>query len=471
MGYTEKSEAWLASRTGYGWRTYTAYVPHSLRGWSPTMDAATVAALTNADRALSSIVNLPHSNIGHALAEWANARDESIRSSAIENVHTTNDALIWARYRSEVGAPIGANEALTLGAVQQIRAAVELGQRMSDGHQCTAEDLRFVHSKLFERTRERDIAGVVRDSPIWIGPAGCLIDQATFVPPPPERINGLIDDLIAYMNRRDHPAVLAAALVHAQFETIHPFEDGNGRTGRALIQTMLNAYGLASGTVPISTALEQNRYAYYQALNSSHAVHTEQDTTSRDAACMPWVNLFSEACVNAHRHASATSSKVELIAERWTKAARFRSDSAASKMLKLLPAMPVVDAATAAELLGVTPRVARNALKSLARAGIIAPVGASRNVRYTAPDITSALHDSSPDGVMPSNLRFVTLCTENTGQPLNTGSTPADSPSVTEQAKQAAMSAYAGQRTCGHKGVRSGLRCHLPFGHNGQHRY
>ncbi|TRY20334.1 Fic family protein, partial [Geobacillus sp. LEMMJ02] len=127
-----------------------------------------------------------------------------------------------------------------------------------------------VHETLFENTQQSEMGGLLRSEPIWIGRAGCRIDEASFVAPPPLAVPDLLGDLVDYLNTTRHLAAMQAAVAHAQFETIHPFEDGNGRTGRALIHTVLNARGVASGAVPISAALNSDRQRYYRSLNATH---------------------------------------------------------------------------------------------------------------------------------------------------------------------------------------------------------
>ncbi len=244
------------------------------------------------------------------------------------------------------------NEALTLGAAKQVTAAVDLGKEMHAGGSCTLGDILDIHSRLFAGTRDRVIGGVLRDEPIWIGPEGCSVDDASFVPPPAEHVPELMNDLVNYLNTSDHPAVLRAAIVHAQFETIHPFGDGNGRTGRALIHTVLNAAGLARGATPISTALSRDRDDYYDALNATRVVCGPDEAAARSAALHWWLVTFSNACEEAQRQTASVVRTVEGMATRWRTAAVFRSGSAAAALLEALPSMPVLDAAMVSERLG-----------------------------------------------------------------------------------------------------------------------
>ena len=449
MGRHIDAEGWMASPTGYGRRLYRAYMPHPLEGWNPSLGVEDMNAVTAADRALVAAISLPQTNLGGAIADWMVARDESIRSSVMEGVAATESGFAWARYMDQAGRPVSdENEALTLGAAKQVTAAVQLGKKMRAGSTCTLDDILDIHSRLFAGTRDRDIGGVLRDEPIWIGPEGCLVDDASFVPPPGEHVPELMDDLVGYLNTSDHPAVLRAAIVHAQFETIHPFEDGNGRTGRALIHTVLNAAGLARGAVPISTALSRDRDGYYDALNATRVVCGHDEAPARSAALHWWLVTFSNACEEAQRQAASVVRTVEGMAARWRAAAVFRRGSAAAALLETLPSMPVLDAEMVSERLGVTERAARVALSSLNTAGIVSPTGGRRNRRYTVPEMVGMLRRMTPDGGLPRRW------------------------------ERGAMRAPEGQpeappppSTCGYHGPRSKRRCRLPKGHAGQHRY
>ena len=440
MGRYVEAEAWLVSETGYGRRSYRAYCPHRLGGWAPAFGADAMVAVTLADRALRGISAMPKTDLGGSLAGWMMARDESIRSSVIEGVESTGDALAWARYRDQAGQPVSEeNDGLTLGASKQVAAAVQLGEEMSDGHVCTTGDILRIHALLFESTRDRGMGGVLRDEPIWVGPAGCRIDEASFVAPPPDYVPGLMDDLAEYLNSTSQPAAVQAAVAHAQFETIHPFEDGNGRTGRALMHAVLNARGLAHGAVPISTALERDRTRYYRSLNATRVECDADDGAVRSRALGEWMQFFADACADAQSQAAVTVRFVEGLAAEWERKASFRSDSAASALLGVLPSMPITDAEMAAERLGVSMRVARLALQSLAGVGIVRPTGGRRNVRYEVPEMVTTLRRMNPDGSLPAAPQ----------------ADPSPPPFT----------------ACTHRGPRSQRNCVLPRGHAGQHRY
>lgn len=110
------------------------------------------------------------------------------------------------------------------------------------------DDLHAMHRTLLTGERQFTV-GAARDVQNWIGTSPYNPCAADFVPPPPEMVDDLLDDLVAYVNGDDHPPLVQAAVSHAQFETIHPYADGNGRVGRALIHMVLTRRGLTSGAV------------------------------------------------------------------------------------------------------------------------------------------------------------------------------------------------------------------------------
>ena len=455
MGRYLDASGWMASATGYGRRAYRAYSPHPLATWVPTLSDEAYAAITAADNALAATLAASKTDMSGALSEWMMARDESIRSSVMEGVASTGTGLDWARYMDQAGRPVSdENDALTLGAAKQVSAAVDLGKKMRSGETVQTEDILDIHRLLFAGTRDRDMGGVLRDGPIWVGPAGCLAEEATFVPPPAEQVPELMDDLVAYLNASRHPPVLKAAAVHAQFETIHPFDDGNGRAGRALIHTVLVSSGRTDSAVPVSGLLDRSRNRYYEALNATHAECEPDDTAVRSDAMHDWLLMFSDACVDASRQADSITRDVDSIVAGWRKSVGRRRGSAAVHLMEMLPSMPVLDADMAAKKLDVTEKTARAALRSLETAGVVKSTGGHRNKRYIVPDMVGVLRRMTPDGGMPQRR----IPPASTGfllpaQTAATGFPPPERPA------------------CPHIGPRSHKRCILPRGHAGQHRY
>ena len=211
------------------------------------------------------------------------------------------------------------------------------------------ETIRSIHHALLVGTRDEEYAGVERTVQNWIG--GQSPRDAFYVPPPPEMVGALLDDLVEFANRDDVPAVAQAAIVHAEFEGIHPFVDGNGRTGRCLVHAVLRRRGVAPTLVPpISAVLLTDRDGYYSVL---------ADFQQRGNP-IPLLYTFAGATATASRHAAGITVALRERQVEWFKAAGHpRSGSIARKLIESLPAQPVLTAEIVAETHGVDPNVAR----------------------------------------------------------------------------------------------------------------
>ncbi|MCA1676694.1 MAG: Fic family protein, partial [Actinobacteria bacterium] len=216
----------------------------------------------------------------------------------------------------------------------------------------------------------------------WIGGNDWHPLDAQFVPPPPEHVGALMDDLVQYANGGTHAALIQAALVHAQFETIHPYTDGNGRVGRALIHTVLTRRGLTpSAVLPLSLVLLTRSDAYvdgltayrYDAAASSDAAQTGLET---------WLSTFLDAAGLAVEQVIRFTSEVFELRARWREQLAAhrgaqgirqvpRADSAVARLIELLPETPLVTARTVERMLAVSLPAARSALEELADAKVV----------------------------------------------------------------------------------------------------
>jgi Fic family protein len=205
----------------------------------------------------------------------------------------------------------------------------------------------------------------------------------------------LVDDLCVFMNRKDLPAIAQAAVAHAQFETIHPFADGNGRVGRAVIHVVLLRRAVVDEFVPpISLVLAANVRRYVDGL-----------TAFREGRSGNWVEFF------AHSLADAASSSIDLgesllaMQESWrASAGRPRRGSAADKLIRSLPRRPILDMNGAAELVGVSYPQAREAVLALEAAGVLRQVnvGRRRNRAWEAPEVIALLDDFEFESATPT---------------------------------------------------------------------
>ena len=205
--------------------------------------------------------------------------------------------------------------------------------------------------------------GVWRVEPVWIGKSGLSPIGATYVAPRFESVPDLMDDVMAFARRDDVPRLVQAAITHAQFETIHPFTDGNGRTGRALIQAMLRGKGLTRNvTIPVSAGLLADTRSYHESL-----------TSYRQGDIEPLVRLTAEASLLAADNARQLVADVRHVQEGWRTKVKARSDSSVWRVLDLIARQPVIDADAVAKHLGVAPTNVYGHLKTLSDAGVLQP--------------------------------------------------------------------------------------------------
>jgi Fic family protein len=226
--------------------------------------------------------------------------------------------------------------------------------------------------------------GRFRDRQVWIGGSASSPHGALFVPPRAERVPSAITDLIAFCERTDLPVLTQAAVAHAQFETIHPFADGNGRTGRALVQAMLRRSGATRRiTVPVSAGLLTDTAAYFEAL-----------TRYREGELTPIVRCFAEASFAAVANGRTLVAELRAMYERWLDDVRARRGSAAWALLPVLVRQPAVTVGYVQEHAGVSQPAAQRAIDHLVAAEILVPASQNRRNRiWVASDVVDALDD------------------------------------------------------------------------------
>jgi Fic family protein len=222
-------------------------------------------------------------------------------------------------------------------------------------------DILAIHKTLMA-TDEWARPGQLREEQNWIGDRLNNPSDAQFIPPPEGDVPGLMDDLVAFMTRDDLPAVAQAAIAHAQFETIHPFVDGNGRVGRCLIHVVLRRRGVAPRFVPpVSIVLAARPNSYIAGLEGFREGRLEQ-----------WVAAFAEAAQSAAAASLELADQVQALQRDWTnRAGRPRADSAAAKLIRLLPALPVLSAPIARGAIGTSQQMTLLGLKALEYAGVV----------------------------------------------------------------------------------------------------
>lgn len=266
-------------------------------------------------------------------------------------------------------------------------------ETLSAADAITVDGLLAVHERLLSPTRLSAHAGRVRDVQNWIGGSSFNPCSAAFVPPPPEYVGDLLEDLCVFVNDDGMPPVAQAALAHAQFETIHPFTDGNGRTGRALIHVILRRRGAAPRLLPpVSLVLATWSASYVEGLTATR-YRGRPNSAEAHSGINQWIALFSAACRRAVEDAAAFEAKVERIQAQWRKAlGRVRRGSAAERLLSTLPGAPVVSVPGAAQLIDRSFQATNEAMHRLQSAGVVRQVnvGRRRNRAFEARAILDA---------------------------------------------------------------------------------
>ena len=369
---------------------FRAFVPHAISGWVPTFDEETWRGVDAAQAAVRAL-EADHPQDSAAPAEWLLRRAESAASSTIEGVRPSARRLARAEAQLSLWqVQPRSQDSEALRNIEATEHALRIGSAPGP---VTMDDIFSIHRALMGE--DHPIAGQVRSGQNWIGSGFESTPlNAQFVPPPPEAVPALMDDLVECINAPMSGPLVHTAVVHAQFEAIHPFADGNGRTGRALIHLMLRRSGLtASCTLPISSSLARRRDDYIRALNSNCTVSSPNDPL-RSAAAAEWTRLLSSAAIEASYYARRIIDHVAAIRHRWLRTMRslgVRRSNAAVRLIETLPARPVLNADSAAAMLDVDPRTARRSLDLLVTAGILVQRSAGkRNRVFEAAAITDA---------------------------------------------------------------------------------
>jgi len=300
-------------------------------------------------------------------------RAEAVASSNIEGLVLNVRRLARSEAAELDGLPV--TDATARAVLGNIRALDEALALASDPTKpVTVENLCTIHRALLTGTRDEHWAGVVRDEQNWVG--GLSPCSADFVPPPADEVAGLLDDLVEYLSGDEHPALLQAALGHSQFESIHPFADGNGRAGRALIQLVLRRRGVATRVLPpVSLILATKADHYIAALEGTHV---EGPTLAQ----LAWVELFLSALGRACRDAELFAGElVALEAASRAKLGRVRANSAADLLVTALPSLPVFSVTTAAAYIGRTFQATSDAVERLRQADVVRQVTLGRRNR------------------------------------------------------------------------------------------
>ena len=359
---------------------YSAYIPDHLAGRRFLIEGDVTADVADAEAALirfnETAVALANTE---ALARLL-LRAEAVASSRIEGLEVGGRRLLRAvaeRQSGEVVSDVTAAE--VLGNIEAMEWAIRM---ISDGQEITVDVIRETHRRLLEGTRFEEYGGHLRTEQNWIGGSSFNPCSAAFVPPPPEMVDDLLVDLCNFCNDDSLPPVAQAAIAHAQFETIDPFVDGNGRTGRALLHLILRRRGTAPRILPPVSLVLATWSADYIARLDGTRYEGDVDSEESRAGINQWIGLFAAACQKAVADARNFEAHVNEIQQTWrSRLGAVRRGSAVDLLIDALPALPVLTVNTGAELIQRSFPAANLAIDRLVDAEILSPIKSGRRNR------------------------------------------------------------------------------------------
>lgn len=355
LGYAERrwvpsaSTGWgaRAEEAVYGMPYRSAIVPH-IADLTPSPSPEVTGKAEEAERELTRF----DAELGARVSGFAPVllRSEASSSSQIENLTASARAV----FSAELGAKGSRNAGDVAANAAAMRAALDVAGDPSQ------ESIRKMHAVLMEK-QPRHTPGQWRKEPVWIGTRSASPVGAQFVGPDHEDVPGLMEDLEKFARQERISALVAVAVAHAQFETIHPFTDGNGRAGRALAQSMLRYRGVTRNVaVPVSAGLLADVEGYHAAL-----------TSYREGEVDPIIDVFADASLRAVNNARQLVREIEEVRAGWEQRLSVRRNSNAWRLLDILARRPVLNSAAAAEELGVKQPNVYPPLKALVEAGIV----------------------------------------------------------------------------------------------------
>ncbi|MDO8389717.1 MAG: Fic family protein [Actinomycetota bacterium] len=370
---------------------YESFVPDGLSAFDEPFSADLVGVVSDAETAVHRL----NAHARPALAPLARLllRTESIASSKVEGMQVDARDLARAEARLETGGKAGSTAAEILANIDAMELAID---HASGSSAVTVPDLVGIHAALMATAPNAHVAGVVRIEQNWIGGNNYNPCGASFVGPPPAEVPRLLADLCAAINDDALPPVIQAGLVHAQFEAIHPFLDGNGRTGRALIHVVLRRRGLTPMYVPpISVVLAGDKGAYIAGLDA----YVRGDIDA-------WLTTFAVATAQSAVLASSYLARVEALQDQWRAMLRTtanpRADSVAWALIDVMPAHPMISVPVAVAATGRTKAVVNEALLQLEAAGVLTRASqGQRNRTWEAAGLLDLLADLEAGVTLP----------------------------------------------------------------------
>lgn len=368
---------------------YRAFMPEGLPPQPPVEITADLQVLlSQADRALGrldgSIQTLPHPD----LFVFMYVRKEAVLSSQIEGTQSSLQDVLAAEAKIlEPGRPQDVNEV-----VNYVRAMNHGLERLPE-LPVSVRLIREIHAELLTGVRGSHLTpGDVRTSQNWIGPAGCTLNEASFVPPPPHEVARLLSELERFLHTDTHlPLLIKIGLAHAQFETIHPFLDGNGRIGRLLITFLLcEQEVLVKPVLYLSYYFKRHRQQYYDRLQ---AVRDAGDWEG-------WLTFFLNGVVEVSKQATDTARRILSLREEHRREITDQLGRAAGnghRVLEHLYEHPIVSVGEVEDLIGTTYPAANDLVARMVEIGILQEItGQARNRKFRYEAYIQLFNDSGP---------------------------------------------------------------------------
>jgi Fic family protein len=380
-----------AVRIGQGELAYHAFIPSPLPP-AFVFDAEMVQTLSEADRALGELAGLGRTIANPHLLINPFIRQEAVLSSRIEGTETDLTDL----YGYEAGQ-------FLLPGVRPLKAvadarevfnyvqALKQGLARLDTLPVSLRLIREAHAKLMEGVRGGQATpGEFRRSQNWIGPAGCLLKDASYVPPPVPEMLEALDALERYLHAEDRlPPLMRLAFIHYQFEAIHPFIDGNGRIGRLLMPLLMVSWGLLPHPLLyLSVYFEQRREEYYRLLMA----------VSTQGAWREWARFFLDGVAVQARDAVALAKQLQDLQAKWRDLlVQGRASALVLKLADILFESPILTLPMAGDALGVSYQGAVKIVKKLVDVGALHPMEPKARTKvFVAKDILDIVGQGEP---------------------------------------------------------------------------
>jgi len=351
----------------------TVSIPPRIAAIDPPLSRGTTLALEQATAAVVELDRGAGAQLG-ALSGFL-LRSESIATSKIERIYATRDDFAQAL----AGHHAGEEGRRTAAAVEAITSLVD----GAAAGPITVASINEAHRELLAGDPlEAAFAGIPRTGQNWIGEGDFTPRLASYVPPPANLVDALLDDLATAANRADLPSIAQAAIVHAQFESIHPYTDGNGRIGRALINAVLRHRGLTTRVVvPVASVMLADVDQYFSQLGEYRLGNADD-----------FVGYLTHATAVAATEAVTSAQRLADLPEQWRADVKLRKGSAADRLLDRVLETPVLTDKSAAAAAGSPVRRIYAALDRLTEAEILTEVtGKKRDRVWVASDVLDEL--------------------------------------------------------------------------------